>query len=733
VHQAKRLIEAFMGLIVGRRVKVNWQLNGPACLHGPSGVVSLPLPRTGDDREVALLTRLAVHEAGHLTKTETGWHERLDEHSQAFFNSLEDARMEREQVREYPGAGIILRRGLDTMLENIASTEDSVWQSNPIQTLCVDLIVRGFLRIQPHEEIQRLGPQILARVGAHTTEAQRDALTEAVDRLVVAKTSRDAEDIAAALVQRLREGPPSPPAEQEQEQQEQQTASLDVDQEAEPPPNQGSEPPEPPVGHPEQVDDQPLGSPESGCQGDDAQPGNGDTGDTGRSDANPADDTDRGSEPPPCGGEDADAKQTQQTTLSAESGQPGTDSAPPQGDAADHCQQEGASQGAAPTQRERAYGAQASDAGDSKHNAPDGPEGDAIAPPQGSGVGDGQLPSATKDLVDIGSLLRQVHAEQYGSVEQAGEGDLDSEDVSQESIEQLAQALRQDTGDDGRSFDEVLAKALQALQAGPSGTDDASQDEQAGDCASSNLAGRGGEPLRVPDRRSGLEGVQSRLVVVLQRELQERKRKPIRPSVAGGRVLTNRFWRLATLGDTQVFGGIKHITGIDATATILIDRSASMGTDVHLAVDAGLAFSLALQRLNVRTRVVAVPGVDTVAQEVQRFGEPARAAVERAQGIFATGGTPLGAAMLSELPLLLNERQLKKFMVVATDGKPDWLDPLASALRYAQSSGVQVLGIGIGLDITDCLPNAVAIDDVQELPYALTQLFRRDMLTTLVA
>jgi hypothetical protein len=727
VHQAKRLIEAFMGLIVGRRVKVNWQLNGPACLHGPSGVVSLPLPRTGDDREVALLTRLAVHEAGHLTKTETGWHERLDEHSQAFFNSLEDARMEREQVREYPGAGIILRRGLDTMLENIANTEDSVWQSNPMQTLCVDLIVRGFLRIQPHEEIQRLGPQILARVEAHTTEAQRDALTEAVDQLVVAKTSREAEDIAAALAQRLREAPQSPPAEQEQEQQ---PASLDADQEAEPPSNQDSEPPEPPVGHPEQVDGQPPGSPESGCQGDDAQPGNGDTVDTGGSDGKPGDDIDRGSEPSSCGGEDADGKQTQQTTPSAQSGQPGTDAAPPQGDAADNCQQEGSSQGAASTQGERAYDAQASDAGDSTHN---GAEGDATAPPQGSGVGGGQLPSAAKDMVDLGSLLRQVHAEQYGSVEQAGEGDLDSEDVSQESIDQLAQALRQDTGNDGRSFDEVLAKAHQALQAGPSGTDDASQDEQAGDCASSNLAGAGGEPLRVPDRRSGLEGVQSRLVVVLQRELQERKRKPIRPSVAGGRVLTNRFWRLGTLGDTQVFSGIKHITGIDAAATILIDRSASMGTDVHLAVDAGLAFSLALQRLNVRTRVVAFPGVDTVAQEVQRFGAPARAAVDRAQGIFATGGTPLGAAMLSELPLLLNQRQLKKFMVVATDGKPDWLDPLASALRYAQSSGVQVLGIGIGLDITDCLPNAVAIQDVQELPHALTQLFRRDMLTTLVA
>jgi len=766
VQQAKRLIEAFLGLIVGRRVPVKWQLDGDACLNGETGTVTLPLPRTGDDDEVALLTRLAVHEGGHITETERGWHTRLDEHSKQFFNVLEDPRMERAQVRQYAGAQVILRRGLAGMLQRIAQGPEETFAGDPMRTMNLSLLMRAFLRVQPHPEVNEFAPTILARCEPYTTKEQRDALDEAAEELIKSNSSLDSEAIALQLVQRLRQMPPPEQQPQQADQQDQQD-QQDGGDEADSPEGRGEQP-----GPQEESADAPQGSDdpmtESESSSDDNEPDHAEGGPTDVDDSGDAAAQEAGDDAQEPGAEQASPgaqSQTGQTgdeqgLRDAQDGQEDGQDGPAQGDPSTQeqpgdGQQEGGGQPQGGDQGDTAQdGQQQAQAGEpASSGQPVSDSSDAGEPgesgePASGGQGEqgaakaatgqpqpefeeGQLPQAGGAIEDLGSLLRQAHIEQYGALEQADAADLATEGVTQPEIEQLAKAMQVACDESEGGFEQALMRALAAVQ--PAGADEADgSDQESSDGAGSSLAVQKEAPA-MPDFRANLQGVQSRMVVVLQRELQERKRAPRRPSLAGGRVLTNRFWRLNALGDVNMFAGAKEVSGIDAAATLLVDRSGSMSGRLEVAVQAVMAFSLALQRLNVQTRVAAFPGSHTIVTEVQRFGEPARAALERSHALYPTGGTPMGAAMLSELPVLVHQRQRKKFMVIATDGQPDEHDHVMHALAYAEKCGVTVMGVGIGLDITGCIPASVAIDDVQALPQALQQLFRKDMLTQLVS
>ncbi len=134
---AMRLIEAFVALIVGRRVPISW--DNRASLDS-QGTIHLPRPKTGDAAEIGLLTRLAVHEAGHVLHTEKGFADRLDSVELIIFNVLEDPRMEREQCSQYPGAGLVLTRGLEEMLQGLETS----WEAEcpqPGRALALDLLV----------------------------------------------------------------------------------------------------------------------------------------------------------------------------------------------------------------------------------------------------------------------------------------------------------------------------------------------------------------------------------------------------------------------------------------------------------------------------------------------------------------------------------------------------------------------------------------------------------------
>jgi hypothetical protein len=84
-------------------------------------------------------------------------------------------------------------------------------------------------------------------------------------------------------------------------------------------------------------------------------------------------------------------------------------------------------------------------------------------------------------------------------------------------------------------------------------------------------------------------------------------------------VKTSRFWRLGTLGDTRVFLERHKVNGIEAAASVLVDSSESMEKILHIALDVALAFSQALQRLGVKTKVTRFPGAGTLCETLLMF------------------------------------------------------------------------------------------------------------------
>ncbi|MDB5861693.1 MAG: von Willebrand factor, type, partial [Ramlibacter sp.] len=159
LHAVRRLIEAFVALMVGAGIPVRW---GGIAGVSAAGEIHLPRPVTGEADEVALLTRLAVHEAGHIVHTQAGWDARLTGPERAIFNALEDPRMERAQCLNYPGAAIVLARGLDEMLQEIEQHVATRLATHPERAMQLELLIRGFLLLAPHEPVLRHAPALLA-------------------------------------------------------------------------------------------------------------------------------------------------------------------------------------------------------------------------------------------------------------------------------------------------------------------------------------------------------------------------------------------------------------------------------------------------------------------------------------------------------------------------------------------------------------------------------------------
>lgn len=730
VMMAKRLIEGFIALMMGRPVPVHW--NGRSSVT-PDGEICLPPPQKGEAAEVALLTRLAVHECGHLKHTEKGWADRLSSEELGVFNALEDPRMEKAQANQYPGASVVLSRGLDELLPSLRENLAATVQANPRRALELDLLVRGFMALAPHPPILRHGPGLLEQLSPAISPAARDAVDEAVTLLANAAGSLDAEQIARALLARLKaaeQQPPSPEADDDAREdeseadQDAQEDPADADQEAPKGDQQESQTPPEPTAQEDSAEnhegDQPEASaPESADDQGSAQPPDAEA-------SQQASDSD--------GNEDGKPEESGSSAQAAAGGQSPegvTDTSAEAQDSAGGSESIGEGQ-AGPGQQSGSEAADPNELGDRQpqDNAePAGPKepsnGEQPSEPAGSGNDNGDVNSP----LDLGTLLREALAQRYGEAE-GGEQSEGEELVPMtgDELEKLRAVLA--GADSDQSLEQLLETSLIALAGAEVGGSDGQGDPGQG--AGMFLAGP-----RSPDHgnalQSRLQGVQSQLVTVIQRELQDKKRQPTRAARAGSRIMPQRFWRLKALGDTKVFAQRRLAGGMDAAATVLVDSSESMKERLGAAAEVALAFSLALQRLGVKTKVVRFPGAQTVTETLQRFGEPARACVQRCSSLVADGGTPVGAACILELEELLAQQRLKNLLAIVTDDGPGDPEALAAAIAAAHDQDVLVVGVGIGCDIRAWIPTSVSVAGVEELPDALRQLFRENISTKLAA
>lgn len=739
---AMRLIEAFVALIVGRRVPISW--DNRASLDS-QGTIHLPRPKTGDAAEIGLLTRLAVHEAGHVLHTEKGFADRLDKVELIIFNVLEDPRMEREQCSQYPGAGLILTRGLDEMLQGLETS----WEAEcpqPGRALALDLLVRGFLQLAPHEPIVRRAPRMLELLAPAISPKEREAIEVAAAEIPAASNSIDAENIARALVARLRQQEVSPPAQEPASDQQQEPAD-DEDSDAD---SSGQDPDQVQQAGNKTATDSPESDASGEGQGDSSQQDQNNGQPKPVTDEDPtearsqdADKTDAG--PPDAGGTGDAASQAETADDSdgaegdGQSAQPGSDSqgnAPPDGpteEISDEPQQQaGEGTGNAALGSPGGGGGGDASQGSSDDDADGAGEtertGDELAQTGPSG-GQGSLEMEQVQPFDMGSLLRQTIAERYGAPDDDQDDAAAPNPISDDELERVRVSVM--AADADGDLEQLLEASLKALVANDAG-DELAEGSLAGGASMSLAGGEGqAEPLALDLR---LQGVQARLVSVLQREFQDRKRRPTKAANAGGRIIAQRHWRLARLGDTRVFAKKRIANGIEAAATLLVDSSYSMKDRLQPALEVTLAFSLALQRLGVRTKVVRFPASDTVLLEtLQQFGESPRRCTERCRGLSADGGTPIGAATAIETEMLLQQNRLKNFLAIVTDDEPGDPDTYLAALAQARELDVQVVGVGIGCDISQWIPESVSITNVDQLPDALSALFRSSVVMKLAA
>jgi hypothetical protein len=729
VMMAKRLIEAFVALMLGKRVPVCWSDHASIDTNGQ---MYLPTPKTGDPAEVALLTRLAVHEGGHQVHTESGFAQRLSSEEMALFNALEDPRMESAQSKDYPGASVILSRGLDEMLQTLEENLALTLQRDPRRAVQLDLLVRGFLQVAPHGPLKARGPHLLELLAPVITEQQREAIDEAVTEIAGLQNSRETEDLARSVVARLREvkiEPPPPPDEEGQDQQNEQNEQDEQDEQDQQD-QQAQQAQQDPQAEPDESADQDRPS-EQGQQGQQGQPGQ------------PAEDDQREKNQQP---EDAPAQegghdQPASDDRNSQQGAPAEDHAGDQQE-----REEGGSDPQPEGDGNESDAGSGNASGDECNAAPgagagssDGAAGEANAAggsqPADAPQVDAQVPGEQQtepaEPVDLGTLLREVLVARYGAPsddEDAQNGVGEVGPATDKDVERLGRMLA--AVDTDASLEELLEASLAVLD-GTGGDQGQPSDGDPGLGAGMSLAFEAAGEASVIDTR--LQGVQSRLVTVLQRELQDKRRRPTRPAHAGQRVLPQRFWRLGALGDTKIFAQRRMAHGIDAAATLLLDSSGSMADGLAVAAEIAIAFSLALQRLGVRTKVVRFPGTETVTETLQRFGESPRACVRRCASLVADGGTPVGAAVEIERQALLEQRRLKNFLAVITDDEPGDAATLLAALALAYKLDVMVVGVGIGCDIRAWIPNSVSVSAVTELPDALSRLFREKLSEKLAA
>lgn len=646
---AKKTIAGFVSLIVGQNTKVIW--SDKACMR-PDGTVMLPQPRVGDAAEIALLTRMAVHESGHKMHTDVGCFDRLPEEAFKFFNLLEDPRIERELTNQYPGAELVLSRGLAGLVEHALSKSGCGTPDEKSRLLQLGVVLKGLQAAAPKRVLDPYMPELDAKLRQAFSQEQVESIDTAVSKIAGLKNSLECEALALELMASFAKA--STPDEND--------------------------------GQSDESDAQETGQDDqtpSADASDESSDGNGDHESGPEEQSTSAD-----SPSEPSGSDDGEASSAQSDSGAASSacaGQPGADTA------------------------------------EASEQSSDGPQ-ESVSPSDGSSEpGD---PSALGDGMDLGEMLAEMHEQLYPQSDQT-----DAEADQATSLTEAEMARFQELAKEAYlDFETLLAKA-QAM------TQTANEESEAPPSTATEAAGGGLASQTVTmgnDIR--LTQVQSRLVHILLRELQDKRKKPSKNARAGAQVNAQRFWRLQRLGDTNVFRVRSHVTGIDCGVTLLLDRSGSMSPILDTAAQVTLAFSMALQRIgNVKTSVAVFPWLDAFTHTLQAFGESPRLVASRCESLGASGGTPVGQAILSELPKLLAQGKQKNLMIVVTDGRPDSPHLLSAALDEARQCGVDVYAIGIGFDVRGHFPASTSVDDVDGLPHAIEQLFKQHVAQQLAA
>ncbi len=194
----------------------------------------------------------------------------------------------------------------------------------------------------------------------------------------------------------------------------------------------------------------------------------------------------------------------------------------------------------------------------------------------------------------------------------------------------------------------------------------------------------------------------------------------------GRRLAGAALYRL-TVGDPRLF--CRQIDGeaLDTAISVLLDRSGSMVSEMMIASRAVLALALALDELaGVACHVAAFPGEREGLMPLKEINERARHVAGRFE-LKASGATPLAAALWRVAFDLTLRPVARRCVVVITDGQPDDSVAARDIIARCRQSGIEVVGLGIGLSLSQLqavfgAAEAQAINHIHDVAPALFDL-----------
>ena len=269
-----------------------------------------------------------------------------------------------------------------------------------------------------------------------------------------------------------------------------------------------------------------------------------------------------------------------------------------------------------------------------------------------------------------------------------------------------------------------------------------------------SLATENGSELLMPsggneppmDDRAGaffLRKVQSesgKIRAALQGLVQSQTLNRSQHASRGRRLDGKRLHRLP-LGETKVFQRKQAKTAPNTAIHLLLDKSESMGYQVTdsqgqpigsrmpIALEATLALALAFEGIpGVNPGVTAFPGrQDDSVYRLLEHGQRVNARTG-AFSLAASGSTPMTEAIWFGAASLLRCREPRKVLMVMTDGQPNDTLSTLELLQRCRDSGIETVGIGLGLDVSHLFPIAITINDLSELRAQLFELSKAVLL-----
>ena len=237
-----------------------------------------------------------------------------------------------------------------------------------------------------------------------------------------------------------------------------------------------------------------------------------------------------------------------------------------------------------------------------------------------------------------------------------------------------------------------------------------------------------------------VQGESGKIRAALQGLVQSQTLIRSQHACRGRRLDGKRLHRLP-LGETKVFQRTLVKAAPNTAIHLLLDKSESMGYQVTdsqgqpmgsrmpIALEATLALALAFEGIpGVNPGVTAFPGrQDDSVFRLLEHGQRVNARTG-AFSLAATGSTPMTEAIWFGAASLLRCREPRKVLMVMTDGQPNESLSTLELLQRCRDSGIETVGVGLGLDVCHLFPIAITIHDLSELRAQLFELSKAVLL-----